>query len=58
MVYKVVHTGPNAQLGGRHGGRSRVSYHDLIFFRVTNPPIIPPKNKRRNKCVFKNFVFT
>lgn len=40
-IYRSVHTGPNASLGGRSGGLSRLSYHVGILGIVTSEPMPP-----------------
>ena len=45
MMYSVVHTGPNIQLGGEKSGFMIVSYHVGIAAAVNAEPIPPASNE-------------
>jgi len=46
-VYKMVHTGPNIQLGGVKKGLFKVVYHVFIE-SIVKKPEPPPINKHKN----------
>ena len=41
MIYRVVHTGANSQLGGLKNGLLRPAYHVGMFFTVNAEPTPP-----------------
>jgi hypothetical protein len=44
IIYKVVHTGPNSQLGGLKDGLLSVANHELTELAVKKPEIPPTAN--------------
>ena len=57
MIYKVVQTGANTQLGGLKLGKIISEYHGSLKDAVINPPIIEgikviKSNKNRDKYLF------
>jgi len=56
-IYKVVHTGPNTQLGGLKLGRIIWEYQGSLKVAVVNPPIPDAKNVIKRMNVRDKYLF-